>query len=116
MSKGKEETKRDSNIINVSGKGDRKFTFFVFLAKKILESYETVELHSIGQACPYGVQAAENLCRHGYTTLDRIYTETVELESGFKRAKLFIVLKKTKDFDKINQNWEAGKEERKQQK
>ena len=61
MATKQEEKKynRDTNIINVSVK--RNFAFYVFLAKKYLETFETVEFHSLGQSCPLAVQAAENL-------------------------------------------------------
>ena len=110
MATKQEEKKynRDTNIINVSVK--RNFAFYVFLAKKYLETFETVEFHSLGQSCPLAVQAAENLAWHGYATLERIYTDTISVDrqdgtSGSK-AKLFITMKKTKEFDKLNADWE----------
>ena len=112
--KGGEEKKfnRDTNIINVSSK--RNFTFYVFLAKKYLETFETVEFHSLGQSCPLAVQAAENLARHGYATLERIYTDTIAISredgSSGSKAKLFITMKKTKEFDKKNQDWEKERQ------
>ena len=116
MSKGTEEKKfnRDTNIINVSSK--RNFTFYVFLAKKYLEDFETVELHSLGQSCPLAVQAAENLARHGYATLEKIYTDTISVDrqdgTTGSKAKLFITMRKTKEFDSINAAWEKEREER----
>ena len=116
MSEHREEKKfnRDTNQINVSSK--RNFTFYVFLAKKYLEDFETVELHSLGQSCPLAVQAAENLARHGYATLEKIYTDTISVDrqdgTTGSKAKLFITMRKTKDFDKINQDWEAQRETR----
>ena len=110
MATKQEEKKynRDTNIINVSVK--RNFAFYVFLAKKYLETFETVELHSLGQSCPLAVQAAENLARHGYATLERIYTDTISVDrqdgTTGSKAKLFITMKKTKEFDKLNAEWE----------
>jgi hypothetical protein len=37
---------RDTNIINVSGK--KSFSVYVFIAKKYLEDFDTIELHSLG--------------------------------------------------------------------
>ena len=110
MATKQEEKKynRDTNIINVSVK--RNFAFYVFLAKKYLETFETVELHSLGQSCPLAVQAAENLARHGYATLERIYTDTISVDrqdgTTGSKAKLFITMKKTKEFDRLNAEWE----------
>ena len=88
----------------------RNFAFYVFLAKKYLEDFETVEFHSLGQSCPLAVQAAENLARHGYATLERIYTDTISVDrqdgTTGSRAKLFITMKKTKEFAKLNADWE----------
>ena len=99
---------KDTNIINVSVK--RNFAFYVFLAKKYLETFETVELHSLGQSCPLAVQAAENLARHGYATLERIYTDTISVDrqdgTTGSKAKLFITMQKTKEFDRLNAEWE----------
>ena len=61
--KGEEKKfNRDTNVINVST--NRNFTFYVFLAKKYFEDFETVELHSLGNATQLAVQASENLVRH----------------------------------------------------
>ena len=99
---------RDTNIINVSSK--RNFTFYVFLAKKYLEDFDTVELHSLGQSCPLAVQAAENLARHGYANLQKIHTDTIAVDrqdgTTGSKAKLFITMKKTDKFDSLNKEWE----------
>ena len=65
MSKREEEKKKveklNSNQINVSA--SRQANFYVFLAKKYLEEYETIELHALGNAATVSVEAAENLVR-----------------------------------------------------
>ena len=105
------EPREETNEIRVSGKGDRNFTFFVYLAKKRLENFKEIHFHAIGNACPLAVQAVENLCRHSYATLSGIRTETIEIE-GKKRAKLVISIEKSKEFDKVKADWEKGREER----
>ena len=108
-----EETKRqgrnrDDNIVHVSN--NRSFTFYVFLAKKIFENHETVELHALGGATELAVKSCENLIRHGYATLESIKTDTIELDNQQKRAKLFITLTKSEDFDKKISAWEVERE------
>ena len=51
----------ETNQINVSAKS--KPNFYVFLGKKYLEKYETIELHALGNAVSLAVIAAENLVR-----------------------------------------------------
>lgn len=111
-----EETKheRDTNVINVSL--NRNFTFYVFLAKKFFEDFEEIELHALGAATQYAVQASENLIRHGYATLETIKTDTIDLErrdgSKGSKAKLFITLRKAAGFDKAIEAFEKVREER----
>ena len=88
----------------------------MYLAKKVLEDNEVVELHALGSAVSSAVQAADNLIKHKYVTLDKIYTESVMLprrEGGeSKKAKLFIFLKKAATFDKAVADFEKQREER----
>ena len=84
----------------------------MFLAKKIFESHETVELHALGGATELAVKSCENLIRHGYATLESIKTDTIELDNEQKRAKLFITLTKSEDFAAKIAAWEVEREEK----
>ena len=114
MADTQEEKKynRDTNIINVSL--NRGFTFYVFLAKKFLEDFDTIELHSLGAATSTAVQTAENLIRHEYATMDVIRTDTIDIErkdgESQKKAKLFITLKKGPNFEKAIAEFEKIRE------
>ena len=104
------------NVINVSTQ--KNFTFFVFLAKKFLEENESVELHALGSAVMHAVQAADNLIKHKYATLDKIYTDSIMLTrrdgGDMKKAKLFIHLKKADTFNEAVEKFEKQKEQRDQ--
>ena len=110
-----EDSKKEpENIINVSTV--KNFTFFVFLAKKFLEENEEVELHALGSAVTHAVQAADNLIKHKYANLSKIYTDSVQLKrrdgGDMKKAKLFIHLKKSDTFDEAVAEFEKQKEAR----
>ena len=111
MEEGKTQSE---HIINVSTQ--KNFTFFVFLAKKFLEENDVVELHALGSAVISAVQAADNLIKHKYATLDKIYTDSVMLarrDGGeSKKAKLFIHLKKAPTFAQAVADFEKQREAR----
>ena len=113
MEEGK-TTEVKENVINVSTQ--KNFTFFVFLAKKFLEENESVELHALGSAVSHAVQAADNLIKHKYATLTKIYTESIPLKrrdgGDMKKAKLFIHLKKAPTFQEAVEKFEKEKESR----
>ena len=102
------------HIINVSTQ--KNFTFFVYLAKKFLESNDVVELHALGSAIISAVQAADTLIKHEYTTLDKIFTNSIMLDrqdgGKIKKAKLYIHLKKAPTFDDAVAKFEKEREER----
>lgn len=106
-----------TNIINVSTQ--KNFTFFVFLAKKFLEEHETVELHALGSAVMHAVQAADNLIKHKYATMEKIFTNSITLSrrdgGEMKKAKLFIHLKKAPTFQEAVDKFEKEKEARDQE-
>ena len=54
-----ENKKPDTNQINVSTK--KNPNFYVFLGKKYLQHYDTIELHALGNAVSTSVIAAETL-------------------------------------------------------
>ena len=102
------------NVINISTQ--KNFTFFVFLAKKFLEEHETVELHALGSAVMHAVQAADNLIKHKYANLEKIYTDSIMLKrrdgGDMKKAKLFIHLKRASTFKEAVDKFEKEKEDR----
>ena len=55
-------------------------------------------------------QVTENLVRLGYATLTNVQTLT-KVENGKRRITLTVGLKKTKDFDKLNDEAEARRKE-----
>ena len=112
----REEQTVGPRIVNVSA--NRSFSFFVYQAKKffkVAEEKPIVELHAIGSAISVAVQAAETLIKYGYATYAEIRTDRVEVdrENGNKlqRAKLFITLNKSDDFDKAWEDFESKREE-----
>ena len=55
-------------------------------------------------------KVTENLVRLGYVTLSNVQTLT-KVENGKRRIILTIVMKKTKDFDKLNDESEKRRQE-----
>ena len=112
----REEQTVGPRIINVSA--NRNFSFFVYQAKKffkVVEEKPVVEIHAIGSAISIAVQAAEALVKYKYATYTEIRTDQVEVEreNGLKlnRAKLFVILEKSKDFDTAYEEFEKKREE-----
>ena len=112
----KEEQTVGPRIVNVSA--NRNFSFFVYQAKKFLKVAEekpVVELHAIGSAISVAVQAAETLVKYKYCVYDTIKTDKVEVErengNKLSRAKLFITLNKSKEFDEAWEDFEKKREE-----
>ena len=102
------------HIINVSTQ--KNFTFFVYLAKKFLDENDVVELHALGSAVTSAVQAADNLIKHKYVTLEKIYTDSILLDrrdgGQSKKAKLYIHLKKADTFNQAVADFEKQREAR----
>uniref|UniRef100_A0A7S3N0X9 DNA/RNA-binding protein Alba-like domain-containing protein n=1 Tax=Strombidium inclinatum TaxID=197538 RepID=A0A7S3N0X9_9SPIT len=89
----------NSNHINVSVK--KNPNFYVFIGKKYLLDHETIELQALGNAVSTSVIAAENLVRNNYAEFAEIKTKTIIVQGqrgDSKKAKLFITLKRSKDF------------------
>ena len=112
----REEQTVGPRIINVSA--NRNFSFFVYQAKKffkVVEENPTVEMHAIGSAISIAVQAAEALVKYDYASYVTIRTDKVDVErdNGVKlsRAKLFITLNKSANFDKAYEEFEKKREE-----
>mmetsp|Transcript_133597 Transcript_133597/g.188788 ORF Transcript_133597/g.188788 Transcript_133597/m.188788 type:complete len:127 (-) Transcript_133597:36-416(-) len=109
-----EETKESSNIIRVGVR--RNWTFYTFLAKKLFQEFETVELQALDSAITNAVEAAECLVKNEYATTEKIYTDSIDMERKYggkiKKAKIFITLKKSENFQSIYEAYEKEREER----
>ncbi len=55
------DSRHEGNIIKVSSKGKPKFV--VQDSKKMFETYETVELHALGNAVQNSISAADSLVK-----------------------------------------------------
>jgi DNA-binding protein len=112
----REEQTVGPRIINVSA--NRNFSFFVYQAKKffkVAKETPVVEMHAIGSAISIAVQAAEALVKYNYATYVSIRTDRVEVERDhdvkLSRAKLFITLNRSKEFDQAWEEFEKKREE-----
>jgi hypothetical protein len=88
----------------------------VFEAKQVLRTQETVELHGVGEAITISVRVADVLCSNGYTELQKFETTTIE-EADYsgnpsRRAKVIVVLRKTRDFGRLDAEYEQQRETR----
>ena len=86
------------------------------MAKKYLETHETIELHALGNAVSTSVIASENLVRNNYATFGEIRTKTITVQSSgnkgdSKKAKLFITLKRSSDFFEVMKKFNEIREE-----
>ncbi len=104
------ETKKEpptSNIIRVNNQ--RPASTFLGVSKKIFDTFDTVELHSLGNAISLAARVADNLQRFGYASIVKttISTEEVKREEGVARKpKMIIVLKRSPDFKKKVEEFE----------
>ena len=109
----KEKTQSD-NIVRVGVR--RNWTFYTFLAKKLFHEHEIVEFHALDTAIANAVEAAECLTKNGYATLEKLHTDSVNMDrrdgGTVAKAKIFIVLKKAEDFKNIYDNYEKERNER----
>ena len=114
MNPPKKFAKPTSNSIRISLKRDSRF--WVFLAKVYLKLFETVELSAMGDAISLAVRATDALSQKGLVDVVKINTDTVAVEAvneerkerrEVKRPKIVIVLRKTKEFEKVAQTIEV---------
>ena len=110
----KEEKKDSDNVVRVGVR--RNWTFYTFLAKKLFLEHETVEFQALDTAITNAVEAAECLIKNKYATMEKMYTDSIDMERKFggkiKKAKIFIVLKKGADFQKVYDEYEKERNER----
>ena len=85
----------------------------MYLAKEILNSNEQINLIASTGSAPAATRAAETLVRLGYVTIENIQTIT-EIHEG-RRIKLIITLKKTPNFQKLYDENQKLKKQRKEE-
>merc|ERR1711981_105331 len=96
----------DTNEVNISTRRDARF--YIFLAKIILKKFGEIELKALGQAADVCVRVAENLERYKYANIQRIYSETIDLEDSDRKrkgARFVVKLKKSAEFDSLTTNF-----------
>ena len=71
------ELNLNSNQINVSNRKNK--SFYVFLAKKILEKHDDLVMNALGNASTISVMAAESLVRNGYAEYAKLETQTIDV-------------------------------------
>lgn len=84
----------------------------MFLSKIILKKHGSLQLESVGIATSEATKLAQMLTKHGYTKLKSIRTEQFQSDSGRERGfqvKLFVILEKGADFDKLTEDIELRK-------
>ncbi|KAF3781025.1 Uncharacterized protein EJ110_NYTH37778 [Nymphaea thermarum] len=93
------------NRIQVSNTKKPLF-FYVNLAKRYMQQYNEVELSALGMAIATVVTIAEILKNNGLAVEKKIQTSTIDMKDESKgrhvqKAKIEILLGKTKDFDNM---------------
>ena len=99
-----------SNIIRVNNQ--RPVSTFLGVSKKIFETFETLELHSLGNAISLAARVADNLQRFGYATIIKttISSEEVKREEGLvKKPKMVFSMKRTADFKQKVKDFENSR-------
>ena len=108
------EAPKSDNIVRVGVR--RNWTFYTFLAKKLFLEHEIVEFQALDTAITNAVEAAECLTKNGYAIMEKMYTDSVDMERKYggkiMKAKIFIVLKKAENFQKIYDEYEKERTER----
>merc|ERR1712039_85931 len=96
----------ENKEVNISTRRDARF--YIFLSKIILKKFGEIELKALGQAADICVRVAENLERYKYATVQRIYSETIDLEDQDRKrkgARFVVKLEKSSEFDKLTENF-----------
>lgn len=95
----------EEQIVKVSSQP--RHTLYINRAKEVLAKFDTVELHGLGDSTINVVRAADSLCNLGYCELVRFNTDMVTERS--RTVKAVIVLKKTKDFDRLKKEFDEAR-------
>ena len=110
----KADTKQSGNVVRVGVR--RNWTFYTFLAKKLFLEHETVEFQALDTAITNAVEAAECLVKNKYATLEKMSTDSIDMDrkvgGAIKKAKIFITLKKSANFQEVYDQFEKEKNER----
>ncbi len=73
----------------------------MYNAKNLLAKFDEIEFTSGTGGAPVAVRAAEDLVRLGYVIYESIKTDTILSNTGRRRTKLSIRMKKTADYQKL---------------
>jgi hypothetical protein len=79
----------------------------VFISKVVLKKFGKLTLSSLGSVCDNAVKVADKLERGGYATIEKIASDTVELEQRNNKehkrnvTRFTIEMKKTSKFDEL---------------
>lgn len=99
------------NKLQISNQRD--FKFYNFLVKIFLKTFETVEMHALGEAISLSVRVAENMSRFGYASITKIEQLTFhpdekenKEDQGRKKIKMIVTLKRGADFFEKTKNLE----------
>ena len=87
-------------------------TRYIFDVKAALRSHNEAELHAVGSSILTSVRTAERIMELGYASLENLETELVHTRDEPPRAvgKLIITLKKTHDFDALDEEYRKQKD------
>ena len=123
MEEKKKQVKTQDNKVTITSQ--RAAPFYVFVGKRALSNFETIELHALGMAMSTCVSAADLLTRYwsvkqdindrfGYATLKKTIVEQVEVQGQVgmvKRPKMRIVLTRAANFKDLIAKADAVKKE-----
>jgi len=95
------------DTIKISAGGGRPVNFYVNLSIRILANRPTLTLTGIGKAVPMVVSISELLHKQGFTEVDRIFTDQIEvapdplapLDGKKHKARLQVTLRRAPSFD-----------------
>merc|ERR1712025_1007521 len=96
----------ENKEVNISTRRDARF--YIFLAKIILKKFGEIELKALGQAADICVRVAENLERYKYAKIQRIFSESIDLDDQDRQrkgARFVVKLTKSEDFDSLTTNF-----------
>jgi hypothetical protein len=94
--------KNNPNFIKV---GKKKMNLYIFLMKRVFKetSHEEVTFSAVGEMpIMTALKAVETVTRVGYVTVHSIRTTNLKRQDETPIAMLKVVLKKTADFDRLN--------------
>jgi hypothetical protein len=101
---------QDSNVYRLANRIQPRKA--MFLSKIIMKKHGSIQIESVGIATSEASKLAQMLTKHGYANLKSIRTEQFNPESDGRRfqVKLYILLEKSSQFDKLTEDIELRKE------